>query len=239
MAEFVSDCPRCGAKRATLDVFGSIIVSIEYQWKHYAEIHCICRTCHRSSLQLVTRKNIDEATKKYFGQTGTRNTLAEYRGSLNDMVDFVRNITLRDVSQEDVPEHLPLEIAKVISEGNLCLSVGCFNASAAMYRLALDLSTKRLIPALTENEPSAHVRKNLAPRVEWLLINNIIPGDLKSLATAVRENGNDGAHDGTLSKSDAEDVKDFCIELVRRLYTEPERIRLAEERRAIRKTPLG
>ena len=133
-----------------------------------------------------------------------------------------------------------MHIESVISEGNICFSVGCYNAAAAMYRLALDLATKNLLTDTNVSEPNGHVRRNLGPRIEWLLKVGGLPSDLKALAAAVKDNGNDGAHDGTLVKNDAEDVKDFCIELVRRLFTEPERIRLAEARRESRKeTPAS
>jgi hypothetical protein len=51
----------------------------------------------------------------------------------------------------------------------------------------------------------------------------------------VREDGNDGAHDGTLGKEDAEDLLDFTTALLERIYTEPERLRLAQERREKRR----
>jgi hypothetical protein len=47
----------------------------------------------------------------------------------------------------------------------------------------------------------------------------------------IKEDGNDGAHEGTLKKEDAEDILDFTVALLSRLYTEPERLRLAKLRR--------
>jgi hypothetical protein len=54
---------------------------------------------------------------------------------------------------------------------------------------------------------------------------------LRELASCVREDGNDGAHAGTLSKEDAEDLLDFTCALLERLITEPKRLELAEARR--------
>jgi len=69
----------------------------------------------------------------------------------------------------------------------------------------------------------------------WIFDNGILPESLRDLSSCVREDGNDGAHAGTLSKDDAEDLCDFTYVLLERLYTEPERVRLAEERRSLRR----
>ncbi len=63
----------------------------------------------------------------------------------------------------------------------------------------------------------------------------LLPEVLKDLSSAIKEDGNDGAHQGTLKKVDAEDVMDFTVALLERLYTEPERLRLAKERRENRR----
>ncbi len=49
-----------------------------------------------------------------------------------------------------------------------------------------------------------------------------------------KDDGNDGVHGGSLSAADAEDLLDFTTELLRRLYTEKERVRLARERKNAR-----
>lgn len=41
----------------------------------------------------------------------------------------------------------------------------------------------------------------------------------------------------TLAMHDADDVRDFALCLLDRLYAEPERVRLAAERRAARRAP--
>jgi hypothetical protein len=77
----------------------------------------------------------------------------------------------------------------------------------------------------------------LAPRLAWLLDNRYLPGELRELSTCIREDGNDAAHDGTLEKADAEDLLDFTVALLERLYTEPERLKLAKARREERRKP--
>lgn len=56
----------------------------------------------------------------------------------------------------------------------------------------------------------------------------------------MKEDGNDGAHAGTLSREETEDLLDFSVTLLERMYTEPARLRLAKERREERRaTPKG
>lgn len=234
MAEFVSDCPRCDAARSTHDVFSSVVVGKKYDWQQWTEISCICRTCHKMSVHLVSRRGADREFGGFFGSMGTMNSLLTYAGSLNDIVKFERHITLRDKLGEQPPDHLPISIRQVVTEGNIALANDCFNAAAAMYRLALDLATKSLLPV--EGGPNAATRRNLGLRLPWLFDERFLPGDLRPLAECVQQDGNDGAHDGNLTKEEAEDLHDFNVELLRRLFTEPERLRLAEERRNERRS---
>ena len=59
---------------------------------------------------------------------------------------------------------------------------------------------------------------------------------LDGLRMVLTRTGNDGAHEDTLKKEDAEDVLDFTYVLLERLFTEPERIRIAQKRRAERRS---
>ena len=106
-----------------------------------------------------------------------------------------------------------------------------------MFRLCLDLATKVLLPP---EEPviaglNSHIRKNLGPRLGWLFEHKHLPENLKELSNCIKEDGNDGAHDGTLTKHDAEDIQDFAVALLERLYSEPEKILLAKARREQRR----
>ena len=69
----------------------------------------------------------------------------------------------------------------------------------------------------------------------WPFDNGLLPIALKALAKCIREDANDGAHAGNLDKAGAEDVLDFTTVLLERLYTEPKRLELAEERRETRR----
>ena len=59
------------------------------------------------------------------------------------------------------PEHIPTEILQAFSEGATCLSVGCFNAAATMFRLAIDLATRPILPEGDANGLNARVRYHI------------------------------------------------------------------------------
>jgi hypothetical protein len=81
------------------------------------------------------------------------------------------------------------------------------------------------------------VRRDLGLRLPWLFDNNKLPADLRELSSAIREDGNDGAHQGTLTKVEAEDLLDFTTALLERIFTEPMRLQIAKERREKRRNP--
>ncbi|MFY4842858.1 hypothetical protein ACOTWI_11115, partial [Aliarcobacter butzleri] len=54
---------------------------------------------------------------------------------------------------------------------------------------------------------------------------------LEDLTNCIKDDGNDGAHEGILNKEDLEDLYEFTFILLERLYTEPKKIEMAKERR--------
>lgn len=121
------------------------------------------------------------------------------------------------VSQKDnvtvpPPEFLPTEIEAVFREGATCLSVGCYNAAATMFRLCVDIATRSILPEGDAEGLNSKVRRNLGFRLPWLFQHSHLPSALQELSTCVKEDVNDGAHEGTLKKADA---KIFLISLRR------------------------
>ena len=112
-----------------------------------------------------------------------------------------------------------------------CLAVSCNNAAGTMFRLCIDIVTRQMLPEEDEHDLNARNRRNLGLRLPWLFDHGSLPESLRELSTCVWEYGNDGAHAGTLTSEDAEDLLDFTCLLLERIYTEPARLRLAEARR--------
>ena len=92
-----------------------------------------------------------------------------------------------------------------------------------------------MLPEADGDGLNSKVRRNLGLRLPWLFDRNLLPEALRELSSCIKEDGNDGAHEGSLQKEDAEDLLDFTTALLERLYTEPERLRLAKERREARR----
>ena len=115
------------------------------------------------------------------------------------------------------------------------MAIGCINAAGSMFRLCLDLATKTMLPEEEVDGLNARTRRSLGLRLSWLFDNGILPEPLRELSVCIKDDGNDGAHEGTLSEEDAGNILDFTRVMLERIYTEPKRIELAKERRASRR----
>ncbi len=228
---FVADCPRCRARKMTFDVLRSVRARSPYEWQHRYEVFCACRNCHTSTTFFIRQKS--SADKEYLA----RHEPTEIAGSLNEYFENDGFICLKDMGATAAPEFVPDAIANAFREGATSVVTNCPNAAAAMFRLAIDLTTRPLLPPSNEAEPNRKVRRDLGLRLPWLFANGRLPRDLEDLSQCIREDGNDGVHAGTLERADALDLQDFTEALLERIYTEPERLRLASERREKRRAP--
>jgi hypothetical protein len=232
MPILVADCPRCGSSHMTFDVQSYNDLGTEYGWQRWCELFSVCRKCHAATNFIVAqRPDSDSGLHAY----RDAKKIMELKNSINDDFRVERFVSLRDQSKYSPPEFVPENIKSIFVEGTVCLSVECWNAAGTMFRQCLDLATKPMLPKEETEGLNDHKRRNLAPRLTWLFENKILPDNLKSLADCIREDGNDAAHDGTLEKTDCMDLLDFTAALLERIYTEPEKIKLAEQRRLERR----
>lgn len=229
MAELVANCPRCGARNMTFDVLSEIKIREEYGWLWWFETFSVCRHCHVATNFVLKQKlNTDY---DYVHKAG----LLEVEGSLNDYVEVHGHISIKDKASVLPPEHVPQPMADVFREGATCLTVGCYNAAGTMFRLCLDLATRSMLPVEETAGLNGKTRRDLGLRIPWLLETGRLPQALKDLSSCIKDDGNDGAHQGTLGEADAQDLLDFTVALLERVYTEPERLRLAKERTKARR----
>lgn len=232
MSSIVADCPRCKASLITFDVVDSVRVGTGHvDWQYRYETFCNCRRCRKSTIFLLEVK--DYGLHKIFNSPDTLKT----RGNLEDSFHNLGYVSLKDFATHTSPEFVPENIRSIFNEGATCLAVKCFNAAATMFRLCLDLATRPLLPADDDGgeKPNSRQRRDLGLRIPWLIEHGHLPKDLTPFATTVREDGNDGADSGDLTEHDAADLLDFCSLLLERIYTEPGRLRVAEERRSARR----
>lgn len=230
MSIVVADCPRCRAKKMTMDVHHSVLLSIEHDWLPTVEAFCVCRNCGRSIIYVLRVSNYE------FAKSSVGREPHKFNGALNNYIDDPeRYICIRDMGSQKPPDHVPDDVASAFNQGATALAVECWDAAAAMFRKSVDLATTSLLPAADEPGLNAKTRRDLGLRLPWLFANNKLPLGLQELSTCVREDGNDGAHAGRLTKADAQDLLDFATALLERIYTEPARLRLAKERREQRR----
>lgn len=228
MAELVANCPRCGAKEITFDLISEIKLPKRSNWKRMIEAFCICRSCIRSTVFLLSQR---EPNHEQLVEPG----LTNLKYAVNKIVLVEEYISLKNMAASNPPEYLPPEIDKVFREGAACMAIGCHNAAGTMFRLCIDLATKSMLPKEEVPGLNSKVRNSLGLRLVWLFDNGGIPPALRDLSSCIKEDGNDGAHDGTLRKEDAEDLLDFTYELLERLFTDKVRLELAKTRREERR----
>lgn len=230
MSEIVWKCPRCKAQHITLDILEHVGVAVHHGWQNEYEAYAVCRNCHKSSILILQDKTI-ELRDYILRNKGP----SKFIGAITKFLNIAGYISLKDEISSEPPDHLPQDIHAIFIEASRCNSIGCFNAAGTMYRLCLDLATKSLLPEQDENGLNRRTRRDLGLRLPWLFENGRLPIALQELSSCVKDDGNDGAHAGTLTREDADDLHDFSVAILERLFTEPRRLELAKERRAQRR----
>jgi hypothetical protein len=231
MSELVADCPRCGSKRITFELTQANSLGKKGSWQRWYEGFCICRNCSQSTVFVLAQNQPSQ-----FHDEVCKNNLIKSDITLNQFFTVERFISLVDLTTMDPPEHLPQEIDAIYREGLKCHSIGCHNAAGCMFRLCIDLVTKKILPKEGEDgfDPQL-MKKPLGPRLEFIFKKGLLPESLKELSFCIKDDGNDGAHQGLLTKEDIDDIIDFTFTLLERLYTEPQKLALAKERRINRR----
>ncbi|MDO8714349.1 MAG: DUF4145 domain-containing protein [Polynucleobacter sp.] len=229
MAELVADCPRCGSRHITFDVLSEKKYRIDYGWQNWYEVFGVCRHCRRATI-FVLSESVN-GNYQHVHEVG----LLNIKSALNGYVNIEGHISLKDTASANPPEFIPKNIEAIYSEGATCIAVGCYNAAGTMFRLCVDLATRSMLPEGDLSGLSPKTRRDLGLRLPWLFDNNRLPESLRELSICIKEGGNEAAHLGNLTQEDAADLLDFSEALLKQLFTEPERLRLAKERRDARR----
>jgi Domain of unknown function (DUF4145) len=223
MAELVANCPRCGAKSITFDVMAfNPLGKDSYSGASEYEAFGICRHCTTGTTFVIDGGPDEPQSIK--GQ------------ALNEHFKVRGFINIKNLATVAPPEHVPANIANVFREAATCLAVECWNAAGTMFRLCVDLATGPMLPDEgTAGGPNAKVRRDLGLRLPWLFENGKLPAELHELSAVIKQDGNDGAHQGTLTEADARDLLDFTTTLLERVYTQPKKLELARGRQQQRR----
>lgn len=228
MSQLVADCPRCNTKKIAFDVLKGLIVKRQ-GWQLTWELFCNCGHCARTTVFVVALSD------PIYRALDSDDSLVKMAGTINEFVNIVDYVSVKDRDTRVPPEFLPENIYAAFSEGAKCIAVGCNNAAGTMFRLCVDMTTKDKLPEEADGL-NYKTRRDLGLRLPWLFDHGHLPNDLRELSTCIKEDGNDGAHQGTLTEADALDLLDFTEALLERIYTEPERLRQATERRRQRRS---
>ena len=212
----------------TFDVPASKCVSKDGDKWH--EVFGVCRNCGLTTIFVLTDSNL--VTVNTTSQNGW---IANFGGVLNTLMDVDGFVSVKDAVTTNPPEFLPNDVNAVFIEGATCLAVHCYNAAGTMFRLCVDLATRPLLPTEETAGLNGKTRRDLGLRLPWLFDTGRLPESLRDLSSCIKEDGNDGAHRGTLTEADATDLLDFTFALLNRIYTEPERLKRAKERRDARR----
>ncbi|WP_155739186.1 DUF4145 domain-containing protein [Ralstonia solanacearum] len=228
MPEFIADCPRCNARHVTFDLQATNDLHMNHGWQRVREAYSICRACHCGTVFFVADKGIDQAG--YLHENG----FADVK-SVGDLVVVKGHLSSANFSAQEPPDSLPNDIRSAFEEGAKCVAVGCYNAAGTMFRLCLDLATRGLLPEEDVDGLNPRIRGSLGLTLGWLFQTSRLPIDFRNLADCVKDDGNDGAHAGTLNQEEADDLQDFAFALLDRLYSEPARLASAKARRDARR----
>lgn len=215
MSILVKNCPRCGAQEMTFTVMGQTCTNYQKDPTAFSsplvtvELFCICRGCEKSVVFVAT---FYEDTDRKYSQN---KNLVHYDGKINDVIGSCRYIYLRDFKNHTLPDDLPNNIKKILEEALICLDLKCWNASGAMFRLCLDLATKKTLSDANES-----AIKDLSPRINKTIELKNLSADYHDLLHNIRLDGNDAAHDGTLTQ-EVYDLKDLTFQYLEDFYTRP------------------
>jgi len=225
MSILVVACPRCDAQKMSFDVLYSCCIATEgdgFLSVYTYETFCICRECKKSTVFVLKSDSFHDLEKNCDG------------------VEVIEYVSQKHFAAHTPPKHLPKDIKSAFEEAETCLAVGCFNAAGVMFRLCLDLAVLEKLETLLKEEkvevPSDIKKRTLAAKLNWLFDESHINPKLRELSTCIKDDGNDGAHRGTLGKADAEDLLDFTQELLEHLYTAPKKLKIANERKKDRRS---
>jgi len=201
-----------------------------FDWQSHWEAFCYCGHCNKTTVFCLK-----QLKPEFAGVLLGPNGLVGVKGAINSYVGIKGFISAKDKATTPAPEYLPENVQAAFTEATRCMAIGCINAAGTMFRLCVDLATRAMLPEEKENGLNHRTRRDLGLRLPWLFDNGVLPETLRELSTCIKEDGNDGAHQGTLTEEDAHDLLDFTEALLTRIYTEPERLRLAKERRERRR----
>lgn len=193
MAVLVRTCPHCHAQK--------VAFTLRWEWPRGQNFFVVglCGACGHPILADVARTSSSEAPLK-----------VPY--DVEQYYFVIR--TWPNIQEIEAPRYTPPQVSRRFIEGENAFSRGDWNASVAMYRSALDISTKGL-----DGVPP---KLSFYERLKWLHSENRITSEMRDWADHVRIEGNEALHDPEyFEEKDASPLRLFTETFLKYIYEMP------------------
>ena len=211
MAVFAINCPHCGVKKSTFEMTSLVVHPLDSAWW---SLFANCTACYMPVAARIRTAN---------GLKGQNPA-----GHPGDLTGYGSPWVLADVYpapvQIEIPANIPHPVAKAFKQAAESRKGKHFDAAAAMYRKSMELALKALSPDIEAWK--------IEKRIDKMAAEGLITKELQEWAHELRLDGNDVLHEDEATAEMVDQMHSFCKFLLTYLYTLPEQVKAARERRA-------
>jgi Domain of unknown function (DUF4145) len=217
MPSIILECPHCGAEKIGFSIIAEHI-SV-FQANPELRIHktlMVCTKCEGGAVG-VFEKRLGTAPQSIM-QCGVDPTMLGF-----PLVD-----TYPKPAPTKIPDHVPSPLDRYYQQAADALKRSDWDASGAMSRKLIDVSTKLQLGA-----DASKYRDNFA-RINALADRGSLTSDLRDWAHEIRIGGNEAVHDeDPFEESQAKDLINFADLYLVYVYTLPGRLRARRDRKEL------
>jgi predicted RNA-binding Zn-ribbon protein involved in translation (DUF1610 family) len=221
LASTILECPHCGAEKIGFHLTNEVEATIKPTglYRKY-RVTMVCPNCEEMVIGVFEATAINAATSQ--------------RTPVSSAVDPLKlGWTLANSypkpQPSKCPSDTPEDLKRIFLQAANALKRQDPDASGAMSRKVLDVSTQQLLGEESKNYKTIH------DRINALASANRLTPDLKDWAHQLRIGGNDAAHDAApFTQEEADELLDFAELYLTYVYTLPERLK----KRRAKKTPV-
>jgi HEPN domain-containing protein len=217
MAAIIDDCPHCGGQKIGFSFVADSNLAPARQQQFMTTYKC--NKC-QGGLIVVYKQNVKHPKVEGPGTAPS------------DPMDVGFSVVEKYPTKmlARLPSHLPEPLGRFFQQANDGLRRGDYDASGAMSRKVVDVSTQKLLG------DESRKYGNIRDRIDALEAKGGLTADLKDWAHEVRLGGNDAAHDeDPFSREEAEELLDFAELYLTYVHTLPARLKERREKAAAEK----
>lgn len=211
MPALALDCPHCDVKKSSFAIAAARSEPLQpANWSVLAN----CTACQLPIVMiLVCVSSSNRDPMQFPGDLGASNS------------GFVMTAMFPKLVAIDMPTNVPEGVAKAFKQAAESRRAGHLDAAAAMYRKAMELGLKVLSPDIAAWK--------IEKRIDKMAAEGLITKDLQDWAHELRLDGNDVLHEDEATSEMIDQMHSLCKFLLTYLYTLPEQVKAARERRAV------